>query len=151
MKTNSPEAIQAQALKGLQAEFIKAADEKRNDLTSSFQGALEDPVHENVQRNDRAPWGKRKVFDKWDNDFQKLKFLHEGAMGEYAAPDFSSMDRHSNVWNDYLKDIGRLHNGSGCYPRNDGVVEKLIKQNGPKKMEQRLTGFLKRRIKQVMR
>ena len=151
MKANTAEAIQSQALKGLQADFVKAANEKRKDLTASFQGALEDPVHENVQRNDRAPWGKRKVFDKWDSDFQKLKFLHEGATGGYATPEFSSMDGYNNIWNDYLRDIGRLHSGFGCYPRNDGVVEKLIKQNGPKKMEQRLTGFLKRRIKQVMR
>ncbi len=78
-----------------------------------------------------------------------LRFLEKAAKGEYHPKSITSSYRFGErLWEDYLDDIGALHHGFGCVPRNEDEVEKRMRQNGPKKMEERLTKFLKRRVQQ---
>ena len=77
-------------------------------------------------------------------DVANLQFLLKGAHGEYIPHPETSLHSRT-LWDDYLlyiqKSEGRV--------RNDYTINHLIKQNGPKKMEDRLRRFLKRRIDRV--
>ncbi len=124
--------IREKALKSLKDEFHKAAITSSSNFMTWIEASAENPIH----RNDGS----------YNRKLNTLQFLFNGSNGRYQAASSFSSDPY-DLWGDYLQSIGRLTHGFASYPRNSKIIKSLIKQNGPKKMEQRLTAYLRRRIK----
>ncbi len=110
----------------------------------------EDNVSQLIAEFTRGQKDIRQNVSHLGSPLNNLRFLQRGADGEYQPYNFSSNTPYQmKVWDDYLEHIGRRHHGFGCIPANEREIEKLIKQNGPKKMEDRLRRYIKRRIQQA--
>jgi len=121
--------IQQHAFKALQKDFSKAAKKASSNLTAMLKNA-DTICNTSLSHNGRL---------------HNLQFLLKATQGEYTSTE--AYGRCSgNLWSDYLSSLGRLQHGWGSFYDNIDTTDKLIKQNGPKKMEERLTGYLKRRI-----
>jgi len=129
-------SIQHNALASLQGEFKKAA---KVGLKKNAQ-LLEKLVTSGVNVGGHL--------DVMQSSVENINFLVKGSNLDYSlqAQFNSNCGKGLTIWNDYLAEIDKLNKGLGCYPNNDNQIQKLIDQNGPKKMETRLRNFLKRRI-----
>lgn len=128
--------IREKALKSLKEEFHEAAITSSSNLIAWIETSAENPIH----RNDGS----------YNHKLNTLQFLFNGSNGRYQAVSSFSSDPY-DLWGDYLQSIGRLTHGFGSSPRNGEIIKSLVKQNGPKKMEQRLTAYLRRRIKDAQK
>ena len=132
--------VQTAAFKSVTADFNRAVVQGRQkylDMATDF--AVGDQ-------------SIRQHASKMNQSLLALRFLEKAAKGEYASSSSTTSYRFGGaVWEDYLNDIGALHHGFNSANNNDDEVQKRMKQNGPKKMETRLTQFLKRRVTQSVK
>lgn len=148
---NSPYEIQKKAIASLKAEFEQASFDALGKihaatmLAVSAQGVQEARDVGGFRYAD-ATGGYNLAYAR-----ERMQFLLEGQHGNYkAADDYLNVNFSVRLWGDYLVSINRHANGFGSIPSNENTIEELIAQNGAKKMEKRLTSYLKRRIKDTV-
>lgn len=132
-------SIQNDALSNVRKDFEKAARDSRTAIRNHFE---ENFVRSPESLSDRLKQQMR--FSKLESKLNALNFLQEGAKGQYRADSMTATEL--TVWYDYLHSLNKLTNGFNSYNTNKHTIEKLQRQNGPKKMQHRLERFLKRKI-----
>ena len=141
-------SLETKALSSLRKHFTVAADNARQALRDRFEDFLQNPEKPLGDRFNQEARSREVEYK-----LRELNFLSKGAAGTYIHRDADFQSRlvpYGSLWHDYLHSIGKLSHGFGAYPNNEYTVEKLVRQNGPKKMEQRLENFAKRRIQQSL-
>jgi hypothetical protein len=137
--------IQNNAIESLKAEFEDAAFDAKGRIFAAVDMALS--LDDAEKARDVAGFKYPSSSYNLAYARDKMQFLLQGAKGKYVAKDdYLSVYNAHKLWGDYLKEIGRHANGFGSVPTNEDRIEALIAQNGAKKMEKRLTSFLKKRI-----
>lgn len=149
-KKLSPYDIQVRAIASLKEEFEQAAHDARGKIHAAVEMAMSATDVEQV----RSVAGFKYPSFSYNLGYarDRMQFLLQGAEGRYQPADSHlSVNVSMKLWGDYLQSIGRHSTGFASVPANEGTIDSLIKQNGPKKMEQRLKSYLKRRIKDAVK
>jgi len=133
MKQKTSYDVQQLALKSVKDDFTKAAKKAKNILYNKLEN--ETPLcNTSLSLN---------------FSLYQVQFLIKASKGEYLPSD-DYYRLSGSLWTDYLFDIDKCHYGFNSVHNNIYEVDKLMKQNGPKKMEDRLKRFLKRRINKAI-
>ncbi len=147
MSATTPYQVQKAVMRSLHKEFNAAVEKARKKSLAEAEKTL---MTENPPYNS----GIRSGFDLVTARHM-IMVLQKGAEGYYELPYYSrvsSVDNSHQLWGHYLESIGRLNTSAwGCIPRNEETMIKLLRQNGPKKMEDRLRKFARGRIKETVK
>lgn len=135
--------IQQAAVVSLQKEFNAAVDKARKNALRQAEEALLSGTYPSSTYRDGYDLAsaRRRIWE-----------LQQGAEGRYrlygGTGSISGVSTGCELWGHYLESIGRLDTYPyGCIPRNEETIAGLIRQNGPKKMEERLRRFVRGQIK----
>lgn len=142
-------SLQTKAVSSLRIDFALAASDARQALRDRFEDYLQSPA---------KPIGdtftKKSRSREMEYKLSQLNFLTKGSQGDYEHRDADysmSVSGYGSLWHDYLRSIDKLSHGFGAIPNNRHTIEKLVRQNGPAKMQKRLENFTKRRIHQAVK
>lgn len=149
MPEYSYHSLQTKALSSLRADFALAASDARQALRDRFEDYLQSPA-----KPIGDTFSQKARSREMEYKLGQLNFLTKGSQGDYEHRDAdfsSSLSGYGTLWHDYLHSINKLSHGFGAIPNNRYTIEKLVRQNGPAKMQQRLENFAKRRIDQAVK
>lgn len=150
--------MQKKVLKSLKSEFEVAARRVHQDTLEEITRLLDTKSDDTAIR--KILWNSRNVcfrpFDEKAYDIlrarKRITELQQGANeGRYLLGSLRARGSGYELWYHYLESLNRLKQGFGCIPGNAALMEKLIRQNGPKKMEERLRRFAKKEISETYR
>jgi|GEM_PF-3515430 len=137
-------AIHARVIHSLKDEFQAAADEALDIYLQAAGKAITDTA---------LPGTRNCTSLKYNiaSARVKMQFLLAGAEGRYHnGNDYSAPISAGKAWGEYLDELGHGQHGWASYPANESILRGLIKINGPKKMEHRLTQYVRRQISQAV-